>query len=280
LPIRTPQLAAIGTRFVVAPLLELLAASGRFLLLTLSQRDTKLFELRRFEIGEAPVELPAGIEPANAGQPTRGRPDAFVADHGAGGGVVYFGQAAVADQRREQEILRYFRDVDAGVRGYADGDRTPLLLAGTSDLISLYRKASSYRYLAAEAVTSNASELSRTDLHTKAWSIAEPLLRRDEAAALAEYRRLDGTGMTTSDPREVLAAAVNGRVGTLLLSSQVFERPPGEVETVLRPGADDTRTSDVLDQAVTACLAHGGAVYSVPVGSMPNSADAAALLRY
>jgi hypothetical protein len=138
-----PTLAAVGGRFVLAPLLDVLMDGNRLLLLTLSQRQIRLFELTRFSIAESEVAIPVGAVPTAAeDRLSRGRPNAFLADRGgSGSGVVFFGQGAGADQRRDDEILRYFRTVDAAIRPHLDFSRLPLLLAGAGNLVPIYRHA-------------------------------------------------------------------------------------------------------------------------------------------
>lgn len=164
LPIDVPTLAALGARFVLVPLLGALADGDRFLLLTLSQRQIRLFELTRFAIAESPVEIPEGTVPTAAGDRfSRGGPDAFLADRGGSGdGVVFFGQGAGPDQRRAEEILRYFRTVDAAIRPHLDVSRVPLLLAGAGHLVPIYRKVNSYTNTVEDALIGNRDELSTT----------------------------------------------------------------------------------------------------------------------
>lgn len=282
LPIDVRPLAALGDRLLLAPLLAVLAARDKFMLLTLSQRQIRLFELTRFSIAESPITIPAGTMPAAVeDRLSRGRPNAFLADRGgSGSGVVFFGQGAGADQRRDDEIFRYFRTVDATIRPHLDVSRPLLLLAGAGHLVPIYRQASSYTYMVEDALIGNPDELSLPDLRAEAWAMLEPLWRRDEATATAEYRALEGTGMTLSDPHAVLDNAVQGRVKALVLSASTFTGPLPEADAVLRLDTDPRAIPDVLDQAVAACLANGGSVYIAPAERMPNREPIAAILRF
>jgi hypothetical protein len=181
LPIDVPTLAAVGGRFVLAPLLDVLMDGNRLLLLTLSQRQIRLFELTRFSIAESEVAIPVGAVPTAAeDRLSRGRPNAFLADRGgSGSGVVFFGQGAGADQRRDDEILRYFRTVDAAIRPHLDFSRLPLLLAGAGNLVPIYRQASSYINTVEDAPIGNPDELSVPDLRAQAWARASATTRRD-----------------------------------------------------------------------------------------------------
>jgi hypothetical protein len=122
--------------------------------------------------------------------------------------------------------------------------------------------------------------MSLTYLHRRAWELVEPALRRQEAAAADTYRALQGTGHTRTDPEDVLAAAQQGRVESLFLSTDA----PG-----LRTSADATPLillghapshGEQLDLAAVSTLRHAGDVYAVPAARMAGSDPVAATLRY
>jgi hypothetical protein len=283
-PVELPELVAVGSRFVVGPLLEVLAAGGRFWVLTLSQRQVRLFEASRFTIDEVPAaELPAAAPARGPRRAGRERPDAFVAARGGAGsgGTVYFGRGTSPEQLRTAETARYFREVDAVLRARAAGTvAPPLLLAGDSPLLSLYRQASSYPALLDVALSGNAAEHPSETLHALAWMQLESELRAEESAAAAAYRRRAGTGRTAAEPDQVLEAALQGRVDTLLVSTAAFGSAPTADAAVLRVGAEPPSVADQLDRAAAACLAHGGTVHAVAPERMPGAGPAAALLRY
>jgi len=277
LPLDLPALAAIGNRFFTAPVLEMLTADGRFLLLGLTRQQVRLFEGTRFRLEETFAALPS--RRVNERQ-MRGRPDAFVAGSGgARAGVVFYSRGEV-DQRQREETLQYFREVDAAVARYATDDRLPLLLAGAGDLVPLYRLVNTYPGVVSGELATNVEQLPLDVLHADARTLLEPVLRRDADAAIARYRQMLGTGLTSSEPAAVLSAAIDGRIDTLLLSASPFTHASSNDLQVLLLGVHPRTVADQLDQAARACLAQGGTVNVVPNELMPQAADAAALLRF
>jgi hypothetical protein len=73
-------------------------------------------------------------------------------------------------------------------------------------------------------VDGSSRDLNPDQLHHRAWPLAEPVLRRPQTAAATAFRMLEGTGRTSSDPAEILAAAHQGRVEILFLSTNAPER--------------------------------------------------------
>jgi hypothetical protein len=277
LPLDLPALAAVGKRFFTAPVLEMLTAGGRFLLLGLSRQQVRLFEGSRFGLEEASVALPS--RPVNERE-MRGRPDAFVAGSGGAHAGVVFYTRGERDQRQREETLQYFREVDTAVGRYASDHRVPLLLAGAGDLVPLYRLVNTYPGIVSGGLATNAEQLPLDVLHADARTLLEPVLRRDVDAAIAQYRQMLGTGLTSREPAAILAAAIDGRIDTLLLSASAFTHAPSNALQVLRLGALPRTVADQLDQAATACLAHGGTLHTVPDELMPQATAAAALLRF
>lgn len=288
LPVELPELAAVGERFLIAPLLDIVSPGQRFLLLVLNRARVRLYRGTRFGIEEVPAdELPAG--PADPSTDRRGdvldRPEAFVTGRGGSrSGAVFYGRGSVDQQRREQ-ILQYFRTVEATLRDFSDGDQAPLLLAGAADLIPLFRQVCRYPRLVDDALTIDPTRLSLDTLHELAWTRVEPQFGHAQAAAARRYRDRAGTGWTVSEPAEVLAAAETGRIDALFLAAPTFARRTANHPPVLRLTDETSSAADQLDRAAAHCLAYGGNVYLVPAERMPDpsragGSPAAALLRF
>jgi hypothetical protein len=287
-PSTLPELAAVGNRFLISPLLPSLSSAGRFLFLALDRAQSRLFLGTRFGLEEAGVHIPTG--PGHASEDRRRpaeRPEGFVADRGGSGrSVVFYGRGNL-DRKQVEETLQYFRAIDAVLAELPNGERPPMLLAGLGYLVSQYRQVTRYREIVEDVLVTDPSQLPIEELHRRAWLQIEPQLRGDESAAAARYRQLAGTGRTAHEPGAVLAAARAGRVESLFLSSSIMATPPDSV-LLLGAGArsqfdrlDWLDQFDRLDQAAAACLAHGGAVYLVAPERMPIRDEcAAALLRY
>lgn len=274
LQVEVPYLAAVGQRFLVAPLLDVVAAR-RFLLLTLTRDEARLFEGTRFGLEEVVGALPTRPE---SEPPVRERPGAYRAGRGgAGTGVVFYTRGDL-DQRRREETLRYFRAIDAAVNKFADRTGVPLVLVADEDLLPLYREVSTYPGIVVRGMNVHPAQLPLDLLHAQAWKKLESLLRRDEDVAVARYNQLRGTGLTVVGSPAVLAAAVAGRVEALLLTQPVVTRASSG-PTVLRLDAGTPTVLDQVDRAAAATLAHGGEVHIVPLERLPHQGPAA-VLRY
>lgn len=287
-PAGVPELSAVGDRFLVAPLLDIVSPSQRFLLLVLNQSVVRLFAGTRFGLDEIPTaRLPSC--PATSSERRRrdvtDRAGALPARRtGSRAGAIFHGGGSVGQQRHEA-TLRYFRAVDALLPDFASLNRPPLLLAGPSHLISLYRQLSRYPAMLDSALPMSPARLSIGALHRMAWTRVERQFRRAEKAAARRYRDLAGTGLTMSEPADISAAARAGRIDALFIAASTFTRPTSTRPPVLRLAGGTSSVADQLDHAAAGCLAYGGTVHLVPAERMPVADDAgrrpaAALLRF
>jgi hypothetical protein len=281
LPYAPRELVVVGDRFHVKPLLPLLWGDGRFYLLALSQRRVRLFEGDQDRLRELKLQdIPAGLAEAmrlddreeqlqlHQTGPARpgGRPAAMFHGHGVG-----------ADDAKDR-ILRFFREVDHGVQHTVGGGRAPLVLAAVDYLRPLYRAASSYPQILEQGLSGNPDHLGAQELHRRAWSLLGDRFRSSQRAVAVRCRALERRGRATGDLRRIVAAAIGGRVESLLVPMGTEQW--GSVDPVTgaaqlhrraRPGA-----VDLFDLAAVETLRHGGTAYPLQEGQTRP----AAILRY
>jgi hypothetical protein len=278
-PLRLPELAAVGDRFALTPLLPTINLQGRFFLLTLTQDRIRLLEGTALTL--EPVDLDGRELAAWTTMPPPRAPQvhAFLADRGGQGtGTVFHGVDSPSDERKTR-ALQHFRGTDRALREVVGEDRPPLVLAGVRPLQALYRAVSTYPHLLEGAIDGNPELITPDALHRQAWAIAGPELRRGAVTAVARYRDLQGTGRTVGDPEDVRLAAVDGRVETLLVAESACAWGAGNRRSALRLGSA-APVEERLESTVVATLSRGGAVFVVPDADLPDPSPTGAVLRY
>jgi Bacterial archaeo-eukaryotic release factor family 3 len=287
-PLSLDELVVVARRFHIKPLLPLLSGDGHFFVLALSQKEIRLLRGTRYDISE--VELPGvpqsmaealryeDIEKKGHHYPgSQGRPAGGVsplAGHGVG----------IEDATHEPNdaILRYFQQVDTGLRTFLRDERAPLVLAGVEYLLPIFRRANTYPYVLEEGITGNPEGLRPEELQERAWPIVQPHFQRAEEGAAAQYRQLVGTGRAAGDINSVVTAAYDGRIDTLFVAIGVqewgvFDSESRTVEVHEEAMAGD---EDLLDVAAMYTLLRRGTVYAVAPEQMPDHTPGAAILRY
>ncbi len=191
------------------------------------------------------------------------------------------GHGAEPDDTKDN-LLKYFRLIDRGLRDLLRNEGTPLVLAGVDYLFPIYREANTHPRLIAEGIPGNPQGISPDVLHRSALKIVGPYFRKAEQDAVAQYRQSSGTGLTSTDLREIVPAAVHGRVGTLFAASDrqqwgFFHRETGNIECHEQMEAG---SEDLLELAAVQTFLNGGSVFILPPERMPDKGDLNAVFRY
>lgn len=285
LPRTLDPLVVVAHHFDVIPLLCLQQANDSFHILALSRNHVGLLHGTRYNIEKVNAEgLPENLQQALGNEISEKQSGFRNLPASVGGGgrqAIFYGQGGGPDESKD-EILRYFRVIDSALHDHLRNERTPLVLAGVEYLFPLYREANTYPYLVEEGIEGNPEKASLDQLRARAWNIVEPQFRRAEQEALATYRELAGTGLTSWDLEEILSAALEGRVRVLFVNPHVqrwgtFNPATGTVSLQRIDGQDG---EELLNLATVYALSHGGLVYCLDPETMPESVPIAAIFRY
>lgn len=284
IPASLPTLAAVGDHFVTGPLMRLLSGDAHFLLLAISQGSVRLMDgtrhtVRQIELDDVPTSLADVVEPS-------GRSDSMARtlNAGRGGRAVFYGHGVGADEAKRDDVVRFFREVEAGLREVLAGQSAPLLLVGLEQNVAAYREVNTYARVLDEAVHRSPDELSVDELHGVAWPLIEGRLRAERTRLIERFRELLATGgQVSTDADAVSDAAEQGRVDTLFMRAdpwcweQVLD---GGEPAVVRLGTDDRYAMcEQVEAAAVATLTHGGSIHASSQEVVPDS-ELAAILRY
>lgn len=276
-----PEGVVVADSFHVKPLLRCLQNRHRYLVLALGSRRAALFE--GSERGLVPRVVPGlprsadGTGPAEAGG-RGGSPRA-----GAGAASPGPGKApGEGDGARREELLRFFRAVDAAL-GEVLGDDMPIVVAGAAPLLPLFREACSHPARHGEGVEGAVDDVGTEELHARTLPAARKALDARDAALGDDFRRQLDRGLAADVLTRVAEAAVGGRVRRLLVADgrRLFgrvDRTNGEV--TLHAGQTGPQDDDVLDDLAEIVLARGGEVLVLDPARIPGEAAAAATFRW
>ncbi len=281
LPAAFPELAVVDDRFHLKPLLPVLSSEGRFYILALSQNGVRILEGSAFSAAEVDLEtIPKNLADAlQLDQPER--QVRFRAGSAGGQGTMISGHGADIEDSKDN-ILKYFRQVDKGLRDFLKEERVPLILAGVEYLLPIYKEANTYPHLVGEGIPGNPKGMNVDQLYKAAWQIVKPTFAKAQTEAIAQYRQSSGTGLTSSRIEEILSAALHGRIAVLFvaLDMQRFgtfdtERSEVRLHETMQPG-----DVDLLDFAALQTVLSGGKVYALAPDDVPDRLPLAAIFRY
>jgi hypothetical protein len=289
LPFDFEELVVVTDRFHIKPLLPLLSGDGRFYVLALSQNEVRLLQGTRYSVSEVDLEdIPDSLAEAIRYNDPEKRLQFHTGTRTPGGKgkrpAIFHGHGIASADDPKDYILRYFHQVDGGLRDLLRDEEAPLVLAGVDYLLPIYKETNSYPHLVDEGIEGSPEEMSAKELHEHAWAIVHPLFLSTQKEAAARYEQLAGadTGEASSDLREVIPAAYHGRVETLFVAVGLqqwgaFDADTNAVHLHERAEPGD---EDLLDFAAIQTLSNGGSVYAVEPERVPDGALLAAVFRY
>lgn len=297
LPLPFQETVVVNDRFLLKPLLPMLIGEGTFYLLSLRQGGVRLLRGTRFALAEVELgedvptslaealkydEFEANIRFHIASRPSTGS-SRSTPDRGA---AMYHGQGGAGDDANlKEQIIRFFRQLDNGVRDLLEGSQQPpLVLAGVDYLRGLYRQVNQYGALVEAEVTTDPEALTLPELHQRAWPLVEPLFTADRQTALDTYHHLAGTEdvRAAHTIEEIAPAAYFQRVDTLFIPQTMaqwgaFDAEANQVEVHDERQAGD---QDLLDFAAVHTLLNGGKVYLLEADGLSTGATIVAIFRY
>lgn len=282
-PLNFDELVVVTDRFHLKPLLQLLTNDGRFYLLALSQNQIRLFQGTRYSVSEIDLrDIPQSIaEALRYDDPEKQLQFHTGTSQGGDRAAIFHGQGAGEDDQKEN-ILRYFRKVDAGIQELLKNQQCPLVLAGVEYLFPIYKEANNYPHLIDEGVTGNPDISKPEKLHAQAWEVVQPYFETNQKELVERYQELAGTGQTSNNILEVVPAAYFQRVDSLFVGVGVQKWGNFDAEQNKAEVHDEQQTGDedLIDLAAIHTLINSGKVYAVDPESVPGHSPAAAIFRY
>lgn len=275
LPFPVEEKVQVNHRFHIKPLLWYFQYKGRFYVVALSLRQSKLFEcsVKGHREVDLPDDIPKGVEDIRAWEDT---PDEGVTAHGgSGNGQAWHGFGS--RNEFDRDVQTFITQLEKGIDSHLK-DRSPLVLAGVEELVAAYRQANHHVPLVSDALLGSPEGTHPNQLRERAWDLVAPEFQREREATRQRLEELEGMGERSSrEIREIVSAAYSGRVEALLLpdSLEIYGRfDPTTMKTTVSETDDG---EDLLDLTALLTLQKGGKVFLFERGQLDR---VGAILRY
>lgn len=284
LPYTFDERVVVSSRFHVSPLIPLFSATGMYYVLALSQNHVRLIQCTSDAAWEVtPDSLPERLADALQYDEYSEELQFHSAPPSgpAGRNAMYHGHGEGKDVAKDN-IIRFLRVVDEGLREALNNGGAPLVLAGVEYMRALFRDVNSYPHLVESGIDGNPDELSAAELQRAARDKVGPYFTAERDTALRRYGEGIPLKLTKDKVDEVVVAAADGRISVLFASmgAQVWGRFSPEDRIVEVHGEYHQGDEDLVDEAVARALVTGADAYVLPPDSVPGHAPVAALLRY
>lgn len=289
LPVRPPELTVVAPRFHLKPILPVVTENATFWVLVTSLNQIRLFRATRYGIEEAdlPEDTPKSLQEFTKYDDYE-KSGHFLTVRDLGPGkqdddTLHYGTGdADLEASRQEQLLRFFRQVDNGVQRVVAGSEEPVVFIGVDYLFPLYRQANKYPHLYDQNVEGNPDHWDPRQIHEKAWEAIGPHFDQERIETMRRYKHLQGTGSTSDKLDEIVNAAVETRVDTLIVGLDahrwgVFDQANRSIKIYDAFSAD---SYDLLDFAAIETVRNGGTVWAVEGRHVPDGKDAVAIYRF
>lgn len=268
LPNRLQPMVEVSDRFHVKPLLRAVTVPQCAFVLALAQNSVRVVEVSEdmpafaLKIDAMPKDAASAVGKAS------------IMDRTASGRVQ-------GSEGIKVRLTQYARKVDRALRDFLAGRETPLILAATEPLLSIYRSVQSYPHLAASALTANPEGMTDAELAAGARTVLDELFREQLAGIQELFQKRLSQQRTTTDIAHAARAATRGAVQQLLVD--IDEVVPGTIDdegAVTFADGPSAATYGVVDEIAGRTLLMGGRVLGVRRADIPGGGSLAAIMRY
>nr|WP_216654807.1 hypothetical protein [Pseudogemmobacter hezensis] len=269
LPNRLAPLVMVSDRLHLKPLFRTITFPHSAFVLALAENSVRLVEIdadlppREIKVGDMPKDVASAAGLASI----KGR-----------GHYRRMGGTEGQNVRLEQ----YARKIDTALRTVLTGRETPLILAATGRLASVFRRLNTYPHLLEGGISDNPEQMSEAQLA----AASRPVLDASYEAELADlrdlYERRSSEQRTTTDISDAARAATFGAIQVLLVDIDAVV--PGQIDAdtgaVTFSDISDVTAYGVVDEITARALASGARILGVRRQDLPGGKDLAAILRY
>lgn len=268
LPTKLTPTVQVSDRFHIKPLVRAVSFPHEAFVLALAENDVRLVQVFR-DMPATALDVP-GL-PKSASEATG---HASVNSRSASGRL----QGA---EGQKVLLAQFTRRVDQALRSVLAGRDTPLILAATQPLSSIYRAICTYPHLLESGIDKSPAHLSEADIA----EAAIPIIDEHHADRLAEFQRLfdarKSTGRTVEAIAEAARAATYGAIEQLLVD--IDEVVPGTIDddgNVTFADREGAQSYGIVDEIAGRAILNGAKVFGVRKQDLPGQAPLAGVLRY
>ena len=284
LPIYFEAFNYIADSFYLKPLMPLFVGDGRFYLMTLKIGNVHLYECTQHSITQIIIDDLIPENPQDiVGYDYEEKNLQFRTQQAGIGQVMYHGQEA-ATGKRKNEIKKYFRAINDGIKPLLKDENIPFLLASQDYLFDIYKSVNTSSNFFDVNINGNLKAMDILDVHELAWEKISPTFDQERKDKITRFLEVQGTGKTAIGIEKILPKAFEGKIDTLFCENlaDIFGTYKVENDIVIATETEENDSAiSLMNLAAIKTFLNGGTVYLLDKEEMPNPhSKINALYRY
>lgn len=267
LPVTVKEQVIIDETFATRSLIYATSRNPRYLVLALSEKPTRLFDV----FLDTPVEISNGDFPAF-----------FIEDEENSPRPI--GEITNMSSYRDEQYNKFFKKIDKTLTSLIKDTKIPLVITGVDRYLSYYKDITELTDHIAGEIKGSYEKSSPHELAKLTWPVMEKHMAKAKTGILKKLEEAIGNGHFSSGIDQVWNTAFEGR-GLMLLVEEGFQFPAviSEDNNILSPAEDSTSpgvVDDAVDEIIEEVINRGGEVHFVDKDDLKIHNRIAMILRY
>lgn len=274
-PLPLDDFHQLGAQFFVRPLLNYVQPSPQYYLLQIGKNGVVLYLADQYSIAVVETQgvMPSGIEEVTKyydfEQELQGR------TVGRGGTSAMYTSDDSDNKDKDHLLADYFRLIDRAVTQLIGNRNVPLLLASVAYYQPIYRQVNAYPHLQEGGLTGNFDQADIREMHRMATEQLGDYFHQPRQQRVTQYQHNSGGDLVSHDLRQILEAAVTGRVEILFLRPDAQAWGHFDESTLTATIHDEAQPGDesLIDEVALLTLRNGGEVYGLDEVNLPEPGE-------
>lgn len=277
------ECVVVARRYYVRPLLPAVDLNAGFYVLALSRNHVRLLKATASSFSKlsppgfpTSMEMALNLQGAERGEQVHTGMHAHVGKEAG----VYHGQGGHRDTIKE-EVVEYCQLITKSLAPILREQPLPVILAGVGYELELFRQTCEYGNFVDDELTGNFDIATDHALYELALPVAKRHYDALRQKPLVKYQTMSERLLTSENMEEIIPAAHQGKVDTLLVDPRAevfgrFDENTRRLEVV----RGCVPALDLVELAVQQTILHRGYVYAATPEELPAGTPMCAILRY
>ena len=274
--------AYVSRYFNIIDIIPEFQNKDRYYVLALSRKQNQLYQATRDSIELLEIDdLPESIDAVESGVKIEDDPKYRSQSSGGSGQQAVFHGESAGDVDHPEKI-RYIKQINNAISKFLQKEQSPLILMCVQDLFGLYRDLNTYPNFIDDFVKGNPDKLQPEEIHAGSWNKMEDFFQEQSRTIIEKYNNLINSEKTSSEIKDIVSAAVFGKIDKLLIKKGAGQ--PGKYDSekneVFLSNELNADCYDLYNFSAIRCLNTGSEIHVLSEEMMPENTEIAALYRF